>query len=648
MYAKRIQLTNYGPIANLDIEFPFEGETPKPVILVGENGSGKSILLSHIVNGLVAAKGIAFPESPEVELGRVYKLRSSSYIKPGSEYYFGRVDFDGAFFSGEIRIRRSKQEYSDVLPGISETAAEAMWEKIGPAENDYYDSNITKDPNTTKTIKEIFAKNSILYFPFNRFEEPAWLNEENLKAQAQYMDRKHLVGHTRRKVIASSPLHENQNWLFDVIYDRAAFELQTHHVNLPVNDGNATVPLPMFLGYSGDATRTYEAVLEIVRKIKRNPTIRFGIGRRNSRAVSVMSGEGAYASQLVPNIFQLSSGETSLLNLFLSILRDFDLCGTPFSITADIRGIAVVDEIDLHLHAVHQHEVLPELIKVFPNVQFVVTTHSPLFVLGMQRVFGEDGFAVYQLPDGQQITPEEFSEFGKTYMSFANSRRFAEDIGEALEKEKKPILLPEGEIDIRYLQKAAQLLGQQATLAAFQLRDGGGAGNLTNIFKHFHTPLPEFLKHPVVLLFDSDKSKPLKDNGRLYQRSFPLQPGNPLKAGIENLFARATLEHARMHDDTLIDIESEHEAQVEGHKQTVLERCTVNDAQKARLCDWLCEYGDAEDFQAFNEVLHTLAEVLKADSTQGQEEAVAVASDEVSGTDEQSLVDTTPSPPSTE
>ena len=312
-----------------------------------------------------------------------------------------------------------------------------------------------------------------------------------------------------------------------------------------------------------------------------------------------MSGEGSNSSQLVPNIFQLSSGETSLLNLFLSILRDFDLCGTPFSITADIRGIAVVDEIDLHLHAVHQHEVLPELIKVFPNVQFVVTTHSPLFVLGMQRVFGEDGFAVYQLPDGQQITPEEFSEFGETYMSFANSRRFAEDIEEALEKEKKAILLPEGEIDIRYLQKAAQLLGQQATLAAFQLRDGGGAGNLTNIFKHSPTPLPEFLKHPVVLLFDSDKSKPLKDNGRLYQRSFPLQPGNPLKAGIENLFARATLEHARMHDDTLIDIESEHEAQVEGHKQTVLEKWTVNDAQKARLCDWLCEYGDAEDFQAF-------------------------------------------------
>ena len=648
MYAKRIQLTNYGPIENLAVEFPFETETPKPVVIVGENGSGKSILLSHIVNGLISAKGTAFPESPEVDLDKVYKLRSSSYIKPGREYSFGRVDFDGAFFVSEIRTRRNKQEYSDVPAGISGTAAEAMWEKIGPAENDHYDSNITNDPNTTKTIDQIFAKNCILYFPFNRFEEPAWLNQENLKAQAHYMDRKHRARHTTRKVIASSPLHENQNWLFDVMYDRAVFELQTHRVNFPSNDGNTTIPLPLFSGYSGDAAKTYEAVLEIVRTIMRSPTIRFGIGRRNNRAVSVMSGGESYSSQLVPNIFQLSSGETSLLNLFLSVLRDFDLCDTPFTSASDIRGVVVVDEIDLHLHAVHQHEVLPDLIKMFPNVQFVVTTHSPLFVLGMQRVFGEDGFAVYQLPDGQQITPEEFSEFGEAYMSFTNSRRFAKDIEEALEEEKKPILLPEGQTDMRYLQRAAQLLGQQATLAAFQLRDGGGAGKLTNIFKHFHAPLPELLKHPVVLLFDSDKNKPHKDNGRLYQRSIPPQPCNPLKAGIENLFARATLERALVHDDTLIDIESEHAAQVEGHKQTVPERWTVNDVQKARLCDWLCEYGDAEDFQAFNEVIHILAEVLKVDSTKWQEEVVAVVSDEVSGTDGQSPVNTTPSPPSSE
>ena len=51
MYTTRVQLTNYGPFETIDIDLPFDGEVPKTVVLVGENGSGKSILLSHIVNG---------------------------------------------------------------------------------------------------------------------------------------------------------------------------------------------------------------------------------------------------------------------------------------------------------------------------------------------------------------------------------------------------------------------------------------------------------------------------------------------------------------------------------------------------------------------------------------------------------------------
>ena len=59
----------------------------------------------------------------------------------------------------------------------------------------------------------------------------------------------------------------------------------------------------------------------------------------------------------------------------------------------------------------------PSLMRMFPKVQFIVTTHSPLFVLGMDNVFGEDGFALYRLPQGQQISPEEFSEFGECVSS---------------------------------------------------------------------------------------------------------------------------------------------------------------------------------------------------------------------------------------
>ena len=72
----------------------------------------------------------------------------------------------------------------------------------------------------------------------------------------------------------------------------------------------------------------------------------------------------------------MSSGETALLDLFLSILRDFDLSGATFNNAAEIRGIVVVDEIDLHLHAVHQHEILPSLMRMFPKVQIGVDSQT--------------------------------------------------------------------------------------------------------------------------------------------------------------------------------------------------------------------------------------------------------------------------------
>ena len=39
-------------------------------------------------------------------------------------------------------------------------------------------------------------------------------------------------------------------------------------------------------------------------------------------------------------------------------------------------GIALIDEIDMHLHPEWQQSVLSRLIKVFPKIQFLVSTHS--------------------------------------------------------------------------------------------------------------------------------------------------------------------------------------------------------------------------------------------------------------------------------
>ncbi len=45
-------------------------------------------------------------------------------------------------------------------------------------------------------------------------------------------------------------------------------------------------------------------------------------------------------------------------------------------------GIVLIDEIDLHLHPKWQREIISKLEETFPNIQFIVTTHSPILLLG--------------------------------------------------------------------------------------------------------------------------------------------------------------------------------------------------------------------------------------------------------------------------
>jgi predicted ATPase len=52
---------------------------------------------------------------------------------------------------------------------------------------------------------------------------------------------------------------------------------------------------------------------------------------------------------------------------------------------ADITGIVLLDEIDLHLHPALQRSLIPRLRAALPNVQWIVTTHSPLVLASFDR-----------------------------------------------------------------------------------------------------------------------------------------------------------------------------------------------------------------------------------------------------------------------
>lgn len=69
-----------------------------------------------------------------------------------------------------------------------------------------------------------------------------------------------------------------------------------------------------------------------------------------------------------------------------------------------VEGVVLIDEIDLHLHPRWQRVALPALRKVFPRIQFIVSTHSP------QVLSSVENRQVRQLVDGKLLAEGLFVE----------------------------------------------------------------------------------------------------------------------------------------------------------------------------------------------------------------------------------------------
>ena len=92
------------------------------------------------------------------------------------------------------------------------------------------------------------------------------------------------------------------------------------------------------------------------------------------------------AGQTVVAIPELSDGYRSFLALAIDLLRHLtesglnlqDLMATEAGEPrVEIDGVVLVDEIDSHLHPIWQRDIGFRLCKIFPKIQFIVTSHSP-------------------------------------------------------------------------------------------------------------------------------------------------------------------------------------------------------------------------------------------------------------------------------
>jgi predicted ATP-binding protein involved in virulence len=108
-------------------------------------------------------------------------------------------------------------------------------------------------------------------------------------------------------------------------------------------------------------------------------------------------------------IEQLSDGYRTMLALVMDLARRMAVANGNFAwpegqTVLHSPGVVLIDEVELHLHPSWQQTVLPNLMEIFPDTQFIVTTHSPQVLTavpaGHIRIL-KDG-QVFSLPDNEE------------------------------------------------------------------------------------------------------------------------------------------------------------------------------------------------------------------------------------------------------
>lgn len=469
MYIKEIDVENLGPIEKANIKFNFnEDGSPKPLILVGKNGSGKSTLISNIVDSFYefAAKAysnIQINDKNKTSYSCYYKILSPIEIQTGKSFLYSHIIFE---------------ENIDYLFVQGKGIPEETFSSIGclPSDKDSRNGNVSfKRVNTNRNlnedsfVRECLSSQVIAYFPPDRYERPNWLHKsyyerisDNFISDGIHLNiNEEFINDYKNPITVNCVESDLLHWLLDVIADS--------RIDVDVQSAGK---LTAYTTNSFEDIKTYSFARHNVQRILSTilgEYVKFDLKPRsfgNARFNIVVRKDSKVFS---PSLSSLSSGQIALFKMFATIVKYSDSYGVQRSCyLSDIKGVVVIDEIELHLHPSMQAEILPKLIKLFPKVQFIITTHSPLFLLGMDKVLGKDSYDIIDLPCASKISTESFSEFISAFKCYENTSFFEKELQSVLStltsnsNGNSPLIITEGQTDWVHLEAAYRALSQDS------------------------------------------------------------------------------------------------------------------------------------------------------------------------------------------
>ena len=483
-YIEKALFINRAPFEHLELDFKTKGIN----VLSAINGKGKTTILSHIVDAFhqLAKKG--FEQSYEGIREKLYRISSPHFDMGKQSFSMALLKFNNEGNSidyVDIRGILSKEQYNEYLvktEGIPYDDIKKELDKSGFC-------RLISSGIDNKVSKSIFSSNVLTYFPSYRYEQPGYLNDP-FKVKLNFDTSPKFNGYLSNPIEVITCLQDIANWLMDVVLDEkmSANDIKANSLDIQIN-----------------------SLIKQILGTKLSNAINLGLGPRNMGAtrVGVLDKD---SKTIYPSIFNMSSGEVALLSIFGNILMQTD----RIELDANATGIVLIDEVDKHLHIKLQKEVLPSLFKLFPNIQFIVSSHSPFLNMGLadelmerSQIFDLDNNGIVCEPTNNRLYQEVYEMMTK------ENQRFADKYNELKNKVKiinKPIVITEGKTDWKHFKAALRFFQENhefedLDVELLEYDFDFGDSKLHNLLNQYKTFPP---KYKIVGIFDCDEA-----NGRI-------------------------------------------------------------------------------------------------------------------------------------
>ena len=382
MYLKKLHISNFRCFRDYTIEF-----APGVTVLFGKNGSGKSTLIHAIHKALSFAFKNDKVEEGELTLSSGFpSLRPNQYrkkedivrdeksglslpyicIHAEADFLETTLDWDMYALTSTFALQPSKYKtaYKLLMSRIKETGTFPVFAYF----SDSFPHISTKASTLSKT--QLSLRNlGYLGWDDETAYSDLWITRLTKiwtiwnRAKMNVMQEESALAKCE-KLKASGDINENE-YREDVDLHRARLE-------------NA---LKDFNKYNPEISSIRECLVNFSKKLP-------GIDVQNV-FVSVYEEDGLCLETKDgqnPPFEKLPAGYKRIFYMALDIAyRSYILNGTT-----DSEGIVVIDEIDLHLHPALEQVILQCFQETFPNIQFIVSTHSPLVLTDIDTVTGRN------------------------------------------------------------------------------------------------------------------------------------------------------------------------------------------------------------------------------------------------------------------